>query len=74
VWKLKADAPNDAIDQVAKNFYVPLFEKLLADGSIYEYEIDERTIHTEDPSEFVIVFIANGPEGLDKWSAAITDS
>jgi len=73
-WKLKADAPNDAIDQLAKNFYVPLFEKLLADGSIYEYEIDEMAIHTEDPSGFVIVFIANGPEGLDKWNAAITDA
>lgn len=73
-WKLKADAPNDAIDQLAKNFYVPLLEKLLADGSIYEYEIDEMSIHTGDPSVFYVIFIANGPEGIDKWNAAMTDA
>ncbi len=74
VWKLKADSPNDAIDQLAKNLYVPVLEKLLANGSIYEYEIDEQTIHTADPSVFFVVFIANGPEGIDKWNAAMTDA
>jgi len=73
-WKLKPDAPGDAIDQFAKNFYVPLLEKLLADGSIYEYEIDEQALHTQDPAVFIIVVIANGAEGLDRWNAAITES
>jgi hypothetical protein len=70
-FKLKADAPNDAVKQVSEKFLVPLFEKLLADGSIYEYEIDEQAIHTGPPNSFLIVFIANGAEGLDKWNAAL---
>ena len=73
-WKLKADAPSDAIDQMARNFYVPLLEQLLADGSIYEYEISEENIHTGDPSIFFVLLIANGPEGIDKWNAAMADA
>jgi len=74
IWKLKTDAPDNAVDQLSKSLYVPMFEKLLADGSIYEYEIDEEAIHTGDPSIFVIVVIANGPEGLDKLTAALGES
>jgi hypothetical protein len=73
IWKLKQSAPDNAIDQVAKSFAVPMFEKLLADGAIYEYEIDEEAVHSGDPATFVIVFIGNGPEGLDKGSAALTE-
>jgi hypothetical protein len=71
VWKLKSSAPDNAIDQMARDFVVPLFEKLLADGAIYEYEIDEEAVHTGDPATFMLVYIANGPEGLDKGSAAL---
>jgi hypothetical protein len=72
-WTLKDDAPGDAVERMAKNFYVPILEKLLADGAIYEYEIDQEAIHTSSPRQFLIVFIANGPEGLDKWSAGLDD-
>ena len=50
-----------------------MFEKLLADGAIYEYEIDEEAVHTGDPATFLLVFIGNGPEGLDKGSAALAE-
>ena len=73
-WKLKPGAPDGAVSQVAKSFAVPMFERLLADGSIYEYEIDEEAVHTGDPATFMIIFVGNGPEGLDKGSAALTDS
>jgi hypothetical protein len=33
-YKLKADAPDDAVDQLSKNLIVPLMEKMLADGTI----------------------------------------
>lgn len=48
-YKLKPDAP-DADDAVRtlSSFYVPVFEKLLADGTIVEYEIDREMIHTTD--------------------------
>ena len=72
-WKLKPGAPADAVDQMAKNFVVPMFEKLLADGSIYEYEIDEEAVHTEDPATFILIFVGKGPEGLDKGNAALAE-
>ena len=73
-WKLKASAPNDAVSQLAKSFVVPMFEKLIADGSIYEYEVDEEAVHMGDPATFMIIFVGNGPEGLDKGSAALTEA
>src|SRR5215467_9098364 len=46
--KLKPEAPdaNEAIRELS-SFYVPVFEKMLADGIILEYEID-RVIRTTD--------------------------
>jgi hypothetical protein len=73
VWTLKDDAPSDAVTRLAKNMFVPQLEKLFADGAIYEYEIDQEAIHTSSPRQFLVVFIANGPEGLDKWSAGLED-
>ena len=72
-WKFKPGAPADAIDQAAKGFVVPMFEKLLADGAIYEYEIDEEAVHSGDPATFMLVYIANGAEGLDKGGAALAE-
>ena len=68
---MKADAPNDALEMLSKNMIVPLLEKLLADGTLIEYEIDTQAVHTEDPAMFSIVYIAATPEGLDKVNAAL---
>ncbi|HEY0701741.1 MAG TPA: hypothetical protein VGD60_03145 [Candidatus Acidoferrales bacterium] len=70
-YKLKADAPNDALETLSKNIFVPLFEKLLADGAIKEYEIDTQAIHTESPDTFSIFYITPNAEGLDKVNEAI---
>ena len=72
IYKLKPDAPNDALDTLAKNLFVPLFEKLLADGSIVEYEIDSEVIHTDDPNIFGVYFLATNADALDKFNAAVT--
>jgi len=72
-YKLKADAPNDAIETLSKNLFVPLLEKLLADGAIHEYEIDTESIHTDDPAIFWVAVIAANAEGLDKFNAAVRD-
>jgi len=69
-YRLKADAPTDSLDTLSKNLFVPLFEKLLADGTILEYEIDTEAIHNEAPGAFWIVYISQTAEGLDKASAA----
>jgi len=74
VYKLKADAPNDAVDMLSKSFIVPMLEKLLADGAIVEYEVDVESIHTESPDMFFVDVIARNAEGLDKLNAAFGDS
>jgi hypothetical protein len=73
VYKLKADAPEDAIDTLSKNLVAPLLEKLFADGTIVEYEIDTLALHSEAPGGFWIAYIAAKPEGLDKVNAAVTE-
>ncbi len=71
IYPLTADAPDDAVETLAKTMLVPLLEKLLADGAIVEYEIDEQAVHSDAPGTFVIDYIAPTAEGLDKVNAAI---
>ena len=70
-YQLKPDAPNDAVETLSKTLVVPLLEKLLADGSILEYEVDTEAVHTTDPASFWIIYTAASPEGLDKVNAAL---
>ena len=72
-YKLKPDAP-DADDAVRtlSSFYVPVFEKMLADGTIVEYEIDREMIHTTDSrAQLHFSFVMPSAEGLDKFRAAL---
>src|SRR5690348_5411797 len=73
-YKLKADAPDDAVDSLSKHLVVPLLEKMLASGAIREYEIDVESVHTTDPNAFWIVFVASSPEGLDQVEAGIREA
>lgn len=73
-YKLKADAPEGALDTLSKNLVAPLLEKMLADGTILEYEIDTEAVHTDAPGTFWIDYITSTPEGLDKVNAAIMDT
>jgi hypothetical protein len=73
-YKLKADAPDDSVETVSKTFIVPMFEKLLADGTIHEYEVDEEAIHSQAPGTFWIFYICASADGLDKVNAALTDA
>ena len=65
-YKLKPDAPENAVETLSKNMVVPLLEKLLGDGTIHEYKIDTQAIHTVAPGTFFIIYIAANAEGLDK--------
>jgi len=73
-YKLKADAPNDAVATLARTFIVPLLEKLLSDGVIQEYEVDVEAIHTEAPGTFLVYWIAPSADGVDKVNAALGDA
>jgi hypothetical protein len=74
MYKLKPSAPRDAVEMLSKNFFVPLLEKLLADGALVEYEVDQEAVHTQSPDVFVIDIIAPTADGLDKFSAALREA
>jgi hypothetical protein len=73
-YRLKPDAPDDAVDMLSKKLIAPLLEKLLADGTLHEYEVDTQAIHTEAPGTFLIVYLAANAEGLDKVNAALREA
>jgi hypothetical protein len=68
-YKLKPDAPDDAMRRLS-SLLVPLFEKLLADGTIVEYEIDRESVHNTD-SRPQLVFLTPSAEYLDKLNASV---
>jgi hypothetical protein len=70
-YKLKPTAPDDAVSVLSKSIFDPLLEKLLADGSIVEYEIDEEAIHTESPDTFWLFYVTQSADGVDKVNAAV---
>ena len=70
-YTLKDDAPEDAVEVLSKNLIVPLMEKLLADGTIVEYEIDTQAVHTRAPGSFSIVWVSANPDAVDKVNAAL---
>lgn len=74
VFKLKDSAPPNAIDVLAKGFLVPFLEKMLAEGLIVEYEIDEQVIHTDSPALFYVDFISPTAEGQEKVLKALDET
>jgi hypothetical protein len=73
-FKLNAGAPDNAVEVLSKNIFVPLLEKLLSDGTLIEYEVDVQAEHTEAPDTFWIAFITAKAEGLDKANALIGET
>jgi hypothetical protein len=62
---------SDADGKILKATMVPLLDKLLADGAIHSYTIDREAVHSQPLGTLFIVIVANGPEGIDKFDAAI---
>jgi hypothetical protein len=74
VYKFKPDAPVDGIDTLSRNFIVPLFEKLQADGSVQAWQVAEEAVHTQDPDFFFIFYVTARADGLDKVNSALSDT
>jgi hypothetical protein len=72
-YELKPEWPDpNAAIRTLSTFDVPLFEKLLADGTIVEYEIDRELIRkTDAPAKFVYLVVTTSVEGLDKLTAVV---
>src|SRR5580658_4124152 len=74
VYKLKADAPDDAVEVLGKGLIVPVLEKLQADGAVSAWQVAQEALHTEDPNLFFVFYICPTAEGLDKVNAAIAQA
>jgi hypothetical protein len=67
------EGASDPDGKIEKASMVALCEKLMADGALHSYSIERENIHTMDANAFFVVLVTNGPEGLDKFNAAVTD-
>ena len=74
-YKLKPGAPSDAVETLSKTLLAPLLEKLLADGTLVQYEIDTEAVHTHaSPAGFWILSLAANTEAVDKVNAAVREA
>ena len=70
-YKLKSTAPENAFTVISGEIVAPLLEKLIANGTIVEYEIDTQAVHTSAPGAFWIITVVQDPANLDKVDDAI---
>lgn len=67
-------APWDVADLLS-TFYVPILEKLLADGIIVQYEIDSAAVHSADsPGQVMVSLIVPSAEDLGKLAFPVSDN
>jgi hypothetical protein len=72
-WRTKADS-GDPEGKVLKATMVALLEKLMADGALHAYQVDQEVVHTTDVGTLFVAIITNGPEGVDKFNAALEEA
>src|SRR5262249_7488666 len=68
-WNPKSGS--DSKSAVLRSTLVPALEKLLEEGALHAYSIDEEAVHSSDPGVLWIAIAANGAAGLDKYDAAV---
>lgn len=73
IYKIKQDAPADAVDQLSKNFFAPALEKMLADGAIFEWETDTYADPKDSPGTFLIAYLSAKAEDLEKTNKAVQE-
>ncbi len=73
-YKLKDNAPDNAVELLSKTVFAPAFEKLFADGTVVQWEINAEAVHTDAPGRFWIFCLTPNPEGIDKINAAMRDA
>lgn len=69
-WNSKPGA-GDSNSAIIKATLVPALEKLLDEGALHAYSIDEEAVHSSDPAVLWVAVAANGAAGLDKYDAAV---
>jgi hypothetical protein len=73
IYKIKTDSPADAVDQLSKNFFGPVLEKMLVDGVIFEWETDIYDDPKASPGTFLIAYLSEKSEDLEKANKAVQE-
>jgi hypothetical protein len=63
----------EAFRAAYRQYIVPVYEKLLADGAIVDYELDAEYVMGNAPGRFFSAVVTKDAEGLDKVRAAVAD-
>jgi hypothetical protein len=74
IYTMKSDATPDAVDALSRNFFAPPLEKMLSDGAIFEWETDTYDSPRDGPRTFLIAYLSETAEGLDKANDAVQES
>lgn len=69
-WNPRAGTA-DSNDAIVKATLVPMLEKLLDEGALHAYSINEEAVHSSDPGVLWVAIVANGAAGLDKYDDAV---
>ena len=73
IYKIRPDAPADAVDQLSKYFFGPVLEKMLNDGAIFEWETDVYDNPKDSPGTFLIAYLSETAEDLEKTHKAVQE-
>lgn len=71
-WHPRAGS-SDPDGKIMKATMVALCEKLMADGALHGYQVDQETVHSGDPGTLYFALILNGGEGLDKFNTELDE-
>lgn len=71
VYKIRPDAPADAMDQLSQHFFGPVLEKALIDGLIFEWETDVYADPKDSPGTFLIAYLSEKSEDLETVKKAV---
>jgi hypothetical protein len=74
IYKIRHDAPPDAVGTLSSNFFAPPLEKMLADGAIFEWETDTYADPEDAPGTFLIAYLSDTAEGLKKAESAVQET
>jgi hypothetical protein len=72
-WATKPGS-GDAEGKIIMATFGSMLDKLVADGSIQGYQVDQEIVHSADPGIIFLAVMTNGPEGIDKFHAALEAS
>jgi hypothetical protein len=74
IYKIRPNAPPDAMDRLSSHFFAPPLERMLADGAIFEWETDTYADPEDAPGTFLIAYLSDTAEGLKKAEDAVRET